>query len=574
MSIFQQSLAQSEIKPTCLHKEAPITSFCTYKSCNRTLCPTCLPSHTHPTSKQIFIPIEEAWHSSQEKALKYVESLKYELEKVNIQITELEIEKSTNDDHGLIQHNRQNVKKIVKKFYESLENECQRLYSEIYDKKLDELNRIQDKIHGLYSKLTEMQVGLNKKDPKKMGNLIEDCFNLDIKQELARLSLEFKQIIENNNSKKMNKLPEITTNIEFILKNVFTESMNLLLKHSEYSQSLSTPMHINDKLLETSTISSNFIVTQPNYFEKNCQHKCLHFFNIEEKSLVVFNIEDFTPLDPLSKIKPKFEKIKLVSNTDLPIRHRSVIIPDGSIYLIGGLNKMNIVTTETFKFNWENKMLLSKADMQIARKSFGVCYLNGFISIIGGFNYNDGYLDSCEKYDVLKDKWSPIANLQGGASSSPSICIYKSGFIFKFGGLKSPRTINETIERYDIGNNSWLRFNIDIKTLNDGNETFKFLWLSSCVQINENEIVVFGGLDSKNKSSDLSFVVKVVNDEMFRVINVGTRRLKLPGGFWNSQSIVQNGRVFALQNVNLEKNEEKAWENKRNLVYFSDLMWN
>ena len=61
---------------------------------------------------------------------------------------------------------------------------------------------------------------------------------------------------------------------------------------------------------------------------------------------------------------------------------------------------------------------------------------------------------------------------------------------------------------------------------------------------------------------------------MFRVINVGTRRLKLPGGFWNSQSIVQNGRVFALQNVNLEKNEEKAWENKRNLVYFSDLMWN
>ena len=121
MSIFQQSLVHSETKPTCLHKEAPITSFCTYKSCNKALCPSCITVHSHPINKQPFIPIEDALNSSKEKASKYVESLKYELEKVNIQITELEIEKSANDEAGLIQRNRQNIKKIVKKFYENLE---------------------------------------------------------------------------------------------------------------------------------------------------------------------------------------------------------------------------------------------------------------------------------------------------------------------------------------------------------------------------------------------------------------------------------------------------------------------
>ena len=580
MSIFLANSAEKKI-PECSHQDYQITSFCTYKSCQKTLCSYCTPSHTHPSNKNFLITLEEAHKYSLEKTEKYLEFLRYELEKVSIKVSDLEIVKHSNDDLKHILRNKQNIQKLVKKFYENLENEYNKIFYDNFDKKILEINEIQVKIEDFTHQLSEIERNLKKSNLKNpdLAKNIELSYNLDIKTEISKLSSEFKEIIERNPYKKFEKLYETTSNIEFIIKNIFHESLKILIEDSlllpeknQKREILSKPLNF-DQLIDTSSSTSTYSITQQNYFEKNCQHKCLHFINPDDNTINMLNFDDHV-IDP--KQKPKFEKIR-ISNNDLkiPYRHRSVSLPDGSIYLIGGHYKeKNITSNETYRYNWDSKGFINRADMYTSRKSFGICYNSGFIYVVGGFNYNEGYLEKCEKYEVLKDKWTNIDSLKGGSASSCSICIFNRTQIFKFGGLKAPYTINDSIEIYDIDNNKWLNFNIDSKKLREESlNNFEFLWLSACLQINDNEIMVFGGLDKDNKSSDQSFIIKVINEEMFRVINVGQRRLRVAGGMWNQQVIIDGGKLMALQNVLMDKSGDKANENKRNFIYFLDMMW-
>ena len=568
MSIFLPNNEKN--LPQCFHQSPAF--FCTYKSCFKSLCSLCIPTHTHPTNKQFLIPIIEAQKVCQEKTDKYLESLKYELEKLNVHLNELELQKNCNEDFKYILKTKQNVKKLVKKFFDSLEEEYDKQFYENFDKKMEELNEIQDKISFLFTQLSQIQLGLREK--KLIA--VEECYNIDIKTEIQRLSSEFKEVIERNPYRKFEGLFETTTNIEFIIKNVFHESLKLLTEDSlgpAKPNSKGKKVVINDQLIDTSATTSIFLITQNNFFEKNSLHKCLPFFNLEENTLHLINLDEITNenLESNKNFKPKFDKIKFSSQIELPQRHRTVILPDGTIYLIGGHYKIsNLTSSETLRFNWETKAFVNRADMYTPRKSFGVCYNDGFIYVVGGFNYDEGFLDKCERYEIYKDKWTSIEGLKGGPASSCSVCVFKNTFLFKFGGLKAPKTINESIERYDIKGGKWLSFNIDKK---QNNVDLEFLWLSAAVQINENEIMVFGGIDIENKSSDQSFIVKVINEIMFRVISVGVRKLKQPGGFWNCQALVHNQMVVSLENVVMEKNGDKAHENRRSFICFGDFNW-
>ena len=80
-------------------------------------------------------------------------------------------------------------------------------------------------------------------------------------------------------------------------------------------------------------------------------------------------------------------------------------MPDGSLYLLGGCYKSSgLITNETLRFNWESKSFIQKNNMLDYRKSFGLCYSDNFFYVIGGFNYDEGFLSKCEKYDISKDK--------------------------------------------------------------------------------------------------------------------------------------------------------------------------
>ena len=61
--------------------------------------------------------------------------------------------------------------------------------------------------------------------------------------------------------------------------------------------------------------------------------------------------------------------------------------------------------------------------MYVPRKSHGVCYLNGFIYVIGGYNNIEGFLKKCERYDLKKQEWKVMPDLNFPASS-PAIATF------------------------------------------------------------------------------------------------------------------------------------------------------
>jgi hypothetical protein len=97
----------------------------------------------------------------------------------------------------------------------------------------------------------------------------------------------------------------------------------------------------------------------------------------------------------------------------------------------------------------------------------------------------------------------------------------------------------------------------------------ELLSFSAGVQINHNEILVFGGYDNSEyeqpKRICFSLIgiyssINSVNLEKgaVRVKNHTTTPLPFAEGFWNNNPIVHNGKVYALQNINDPQDELTA----------------
>lgn len=76
----------------------------------------------------------------------------------------------------------------------------------------------------------------------------------------------------------------------------------------------------------------------------------------------------------------------------LPSFHKSLATPNGNLYLTGGS-----IDTETaakgkskyiYQFDFNNNTLIPLATMFNPRSSHGICYMNNYIYMIGGFEKN------------------------------------------------------------------------------------------------------------------------------------------------------------------------------------------
>ena len=57
-----------------------------------------------------------------------------------------------------------------------------------------------------------------------------------------------------------------------------------------------------------------------------------------------------------------------------------------------------------------NKKLIveKKANMLLPRQAFGLCAVNNFIFVGGCVVGEDQYTSTCDRYDVLTDKWKKL----------------------------------------------------------------------------------------------------------------------------------------------------------------------
>lgn len=76
---------------------------------------------------------------------------------------------------------------------------------------------------------------------------------------------------------------------------------------------------------------------------------------------------------------------------------------------------------------------------------------------------------------------------------------------------------------------------------------FKLLTLSGSVQVNEDEIFVFGGtMENYVTKSDLCFVLRLRSDGTHIIERVNQYKLPIAEGFWNQQAFIHNNEVLAL----------------------------
>lgn len=324
----------------------------------------------------------------------------------------------------------------------------------------------------------------------------------------------------------------------------------------------------------SSTKPLNFSITMNDYFDPKCIHKVLHFFPYEQKTLFLLDFDNIKKDNETS-----FRPIDLEIDFRVPNFHKSIITPLGDIFLTGGSISDNSgrKSNGNFIYDWTGNTLRGLPNMISGRSSHGMCYLNGNIYVVGGFLNGQTFTTKCERYNIQGRNWKQIANLNYNAVAC-SVTSFNQKFLFKFGGLIDGLLINNYIERYDVLHDNWIiidiKLSISESLLKQNIKDFKLLSTSACVQINKNEIIVFGGYHQDNQASASCFLFgSESDDDNSYEIKIGDAcNLPYPEGFWNNLAIIMYKNVFATQNIPNEKNDD-CLENARRILVFNAQEW-
>lgn len=316
----------------------------------------------------------------------------------------------------------------------------------------------------------------------------------------------------------------------------------------------------------------DFLINMPDYFEPKNLTKFLHFFESNSKNLYLLNVETINH-------SSEFMKTTLNIPFKIPRFHKSIITPKGIIYLLGGTSpETNKKTANIYVYDNRTQELKQVGNMVHPRSSHSVCFHKDLIYVVGGFLNQQEFTVSCEIFDVKREKSSQIANLNIPSGVS-GLCTFSDQYIFKFGGLTEGLNLNNTIERYNIALNIWELIDAKFDTHDPLRIDLKaFSLLSTCcsIQINNNEIFVFGGYRANNESSNMSFILSAESDERneidYVIKYIDYKPLVESEGFWNNTPLIMYKKVWALQNIANEKNDD-CLENTRRVISFNSNSW-
>lgn len=224
--------------------------------------------------------------------------------------------------------------------------------------------------------------------------------------------------------------------------------------------------------------------------------KILHWFEWEKRDLHLYNVTEYS-----------YRIIKLAIYFKIPCFSRSILIPDGRIYLIGGEDAESGPKREVFSTSITSLAsdctLHRKTSMIYKRYDFSICYFNNFIYAIAGKDSYSEVTDEVEKYDVIRDRWiicAPVLKKRYAGSATIQVETEK---IYLFGGRSDDSTqLIVDIEEYDIRNDLWTLIKLS------SNSFWIPVEVCACIQISMDNILIFGGSDSYNEDSNTAYIFK------------------------------------------------------------------
>jgi len=292
--------------------------------------------------------------------------------------------------------------------------------------------------------------------------------------------------------------------------------------------------------------------------------KNIHFVDLDKHFQTIAKNIDSYKNNVLHQSAPPldFEVLELNNDFTIPRHHKSLITPEGYILLTGGLeqSKNGTITflSNSYIFDYEQHLLTPLAPMIYPRAGHGLVYTPNGIIAVGGITKNQNITETCEIYNIDENKWYQIASLNEPTMNS-TLCLFNNMYVIKISGKISENELCQYVELYNFEENIWT-------VLECEDHDFVIPSSCGCIQINENEVMIFGG--SYEQYSDRTDAIMIIElDENLQSFRLKTSSLTLPvkESFINDQAISVNGRILALQNVP-NPNEGKVFVHYKNII--------
>lgn len=318
----------------------------------------------------------------------------------------------------------------------------------------------------------------------------------------------------------------------------------------------------------------DFNIGVPDFFDDQPEARILHFFEPRTKNMhfvdldkhiqsITKNIESYkNNILHQSSAPLEFKVIELENDFTIPRHHKSLITPEGYILLTGGLEQLkNSAITffpDTYILDYTNHRLEQLAPMIYPRAGHGLVYTPNGIVAVGGITKSQVVTETCEIYNIEENKWYQIASLNEPTMNS-TLCLFNEAYVIKISGKMAEHELCQYVELYSFEDNGWTILECD-----DPNMVLPSS--CGCIQINEREILIFGGSYEQYSDRTDSILIMTIDDDL-QTYTIRNSSITLPvkENFTNDQTICLGGRLLALQNVP-NPNEGKLFVHYKNIV--------
>jgi len=201
-------------------------------------------------------------------------------------------------------------------------------------------------------------------------------------------------------------------------------------------------------------------------------------------------------------------------------------------------------SNQAFRYNGEK--IIQAASMHQKRCWHSLVSLNGNIYALGGFDGTQR-LSSCEVYQPLNDTWIQIPNMNSRRCIFAA-CAVAPLNIFVFGGCYNNNTLLNSIEMFNISDNTWKTTTIKLPMK---------LYGSGAVCNEEGELLLIGGRNYLHKPVGSVFKLDVKKGEWSLHSKMKKPR-QVNNQVWN-----QNGKVLVFggsDSFDAEEWNGRTWE--------------
>jgi len=527
---------------TCpTHENINHLILCMEPDCWEIICSECLHKHFKAKHKNSNIPQQvipkqdlkiKSIRKVQSEIVNFLHSIKYLYQKELMRLENflLKFNRDYEDNLEKIRSSKEKVLDLVIHLFQRIEENYKTKVN------LDEVN------HRCEDLIEQIKSGLNNVD------LYQNCFSdtYNYEKDFKTLELLVKQYGTNELGQQQYN---IVTNVHDLSSKLKECSINVEVDESKlYSTGSELSKFIKVTEGESVSKSNGLLIESSTYFAQGVQES-LHFFEDGTRNLHLYHLNQ-----PLKSINsPQHELITLANNNFLiPSGHRSITTPQGDIFFTGGADdRTGRATAQCYKLDFEQKSLTSIDLMLKPRNNHGIAYLDGFLYVVGGVSNEEGSLTTCERYGVNEGKaWEKIASLNVAAHGA-CVATFRERLLYKIGGKKNSRQLANTIEVYNVENNTWTVIPFQCETQFD-KRNFTLPCFAAAAQINHNEILVLGGCDENGTNLVQTFIFHIDDKESsqknFTVREVNKRPLPEPECFDMGQVVISNHNLYCLQN--------------------------